>query len=266
MPFLPTLALCAFLILLLVSHLQALSYNPQEPHSRSIPIPILFFCLTGYFLALLGLANGTTSLVRYGVLICVLWGAYSLSIILLTSEGIQLPLRFLQPIPFIVLFVFFTGIFLAARKFKTITERNVRQIEDMLSLQKHQALRQPVLVSEDSPPVVPPSPFIQKVNHVIDEQLHNPELDCNAIAARLFMTEKTFSRKLKAQLNKTPGSYLKERRMLKAREYIAENKYHSQKALALAVGFKSPAYFTQQLKLYLADSTSDHSEAPDGLE
>lgn len=250
----PLALIAAFVGLILHTHFAMLTADVGAVRgSVGVPIPLFLLALHGYLLALMMIAARRYRGLYIGLLF-VLWGAFLSSAIILQRQGIVLPLdKFGIGSGFVVV-LFSLVVVLVSRKVAGYRAQNVQQTDELaVQRELYQALCHKVASLQLEEPQQPLAAFLQATNQAIDEHLSDPECDTKTIADKLFMTEKTYSRKLKSHTNMTPASYLKLRRMHQARQYVLAKKYPTQKALALAVGFKSASYFAKQFKQYMAD-------------
>lgn len=93
--------------------------------------------------------------------------------------------------------------------------------------------------------------FIKKTIDLLDEHIADSGLDISFLADKLHMSEPTFRRRIQDAIDMTPGVFIKQQRLAKAKELEASGRIESHKELAAAVGFKSPAYFMTVYRKYL---------------
>lgn len=86
--------------------------------------------------------------------------------------------------------------------------------------------------------------FYARFLKIVDDQLSNPDLNVDALAAQLGLGRSQFYRKIKALTNFSPVELLRNIRLKKARDLITTtDKTISE--IAYEVGFSNPAYFTK---------------------
>ncbi|MCB0577962.1 MAG: AraC family transcriptional regulator [Phaeodactylibacter sp.] len=92
--------------------------------------------------------------------------------------------------------------------------------------------------------------WLGKLNAIISDQLHDPNLTIPKIAEELFMSERQFYRRVKQETGLTPNQYLQVARLAKAKELLREKKGITIKETALSVGFSRPDYFSKLFEAY----------------
>ncbi len=94
----------------------------------------------------------------------------------------------------------------------------------------------------------PSSDWLQQIDQLIQQQLHNPQLNIQQLALQLHLSERQLYRKVRKETGKTPGEYLREQRLLKSWELLHQGKKETVAEIAYAVGFETPSYFTKVFK------------------
>ena len=89
--------------------------------------------------------------------------------------------------------------------------------------------------------------FIRKALQIINEHLSEEEFSVNQFCKEVGLSEVQTFRKIKALSGKSPSSFIKSIRLIKARKMI-EAKKGNISEIAYSVGFGSPSYFTKCFK------------------
>ena len=90
---------------------------------------------------------------------------------------------------------------------------------------------------------LPHQQFLEKLQTVADKNYFEEEFNTAQFAANMHLSERQLQRKLKAALDITPGEYLREFRLIKARGLLKSGMNVGQ--VAEAVGFSSQNYFAR---------------------
>lgn len=99
------------------------------------------------------------------------------------------------------------------------------------------------------------SPFIEKLQNEILEQISNPKLSVESLSSSLAMSRSSLNRKCKSELNKTTNQIITETRMQHALNLIKLNK-HSISEIAYGTGYESLAYFSRTVKKQFGQTPS----------
>ena len=86
--------------------------------------------------------------------------------------------------------------------------------------------------------------FLQKVNHVIEENLNNLQFGVDLLAEKMSMSRSSLHRKLKGVADLTPNDYIRLQRLKKAAQFLQEGTYRVNE-IAFITGFTSPSYFAK---------------------
>ena len=89
--------------------------------------------------------------------------------------------------------------------------------------------------------------FMKKVIEAIEDHLSEEEFSVEQLGKTVGMDRVQMHRKLKALTGKSPSSYLRSVRLIKAKKMILEKKGNISE-IAYSVGFSSPTYFTRCFK------------------
>lgn len=94
--------------------------------------------------------------------------------------------------------------------------------------------------------VTPHAQFLEKLQAIAEAHYADETFSLSAFASEIALSERQLQRKLNAALNMTPGEYLREFRLIKAKELLLQNMPIGH--VAENVGFSSQAYFTKCFK------------------
>ncbi|WP_321518591.1 two-component regulator propeller domain-containing protein [uncultured Bacteroides sp.] len=86
--------------------------------------------------------------------------------------------------------------------------------------------------------------FLEKLNDIIQINLHNPDFSIDDMADTFNMSRSSFYRKIKGVLNLTPNEFLRLERLKKAAQLLKEGENRVNEICYL-VGFNSPSYFSK---------------------
>lgn len=102
----------------------------------------------------------------------------------------------------------------------------------------------PLYIRHKSEPQQLDNPWLRALKAITSKQLDNPSLVAADLAAQLFMSERQFFRQVKKVTGKTPNLFLREMRLVKAKELIQSGQYLLLKEIASQVGYKRVDYFS----------------------
>ncbi|XOV80182.1 MAG: ATP-binding protein [Aestuariibacter sp.] len=94
--------------------------------------------------------------------------------------------------------------------------------------------------------VTPHARFLDKLQQITEKHYAEEDFSLAKLASEIAMSERQLQRKLNAALNMTPGEYLREFRLIRAKELLLQLIPVGQ--VAEQVGFSSQAYFTKCFK------------------
>ncbi len=86
--------------------------------------------------------------------------------------------------------------------------------------------------------------FILKTLSLVQEDLNNHDLSGDFLAEQHFLSRSQFARKLKTLTNKSVTEFIREQRLIKAKDLLREGSLNVSE-VAYEVGFSDPAYFTR---------------------
>jgi signal transduction histidine kinase/DNA-binding response OmpR family regulator len=104
---------------------------------------------------------------------------------------------------------------------------------------KHQMLLQPAEISISSMDEA----FLKELQKVIEENLGDPEFDVNELCKKLYMSQPTLYRKIRALTGESPTQFIQSYRLKRAAQLLKAN-FGNVTEVAYEVGFSSSAYFT----------------------
>lgn len=103
---------------------------------------------------------------------------------------------------------------------------------------------------DNKPPLETKKNWLGKLNAIISDQLHDPNLTIPKIAEELYMSERQFYRRVKREAGCTPNQYLQVARLAKARELMQARRGITIKEAAMSVGYSRPDYFSKLFEDY----------------
>jgi DNA-binding response OmpR family regulator len=86
--------------------------------------------------------------------------------------------------------------------------------------------------------------FLERLNDIIQTNLHNPDFSIDDMADTFNMSRSSFYRKIKGVLDLTPNEYLRLERLKKAAQLLKEGENRVNE-ICYIVGFNSPSYFSK---------------------
>lgn len=98
--------------------------------------------------------------------------------------------------------------------------------------------------------------FYARFVELVNKEMGNPDLNIDALAAKMGIGRSQFYRKIKALTNYSPVELLRKMRLTKARELLATTD-RSISEIAYGVGFSAPAYFTRVFREMFDESPSE---------
>lgn len=98
--------------------------------------------------------------------------------------------------------------------------------------------------------------FLSSLDRTLQNYYTNSEIKIHDIAANIAMSERQLYRKLKGVVDMTPSEYLRNYRLEKAKEILADGK--SANEASYMVGFSSPSYFSNCFKAYAGCTPSEY--------
>jgi len=90
-------------------------------------------------------------------------------------------------------------------------------------------------------------PFVEEVIEAVEARLSDPGLTVSQIADAVALSRRQLTRRLKDAVGETPAAFLRERRIERAKELLAEAP-KTIAEVAYAVGFRSPSAFTKTFR------------------
>jgi len=138
--------------------------------------------------------------------------------------------------------------------------RQQRQLREQLQHETLNKAKSHVLPSEvPAQEVLPHQQFLDKLQGISEKHFQNESFAPSQLASELALSERQLQRKLKAALNMTPGEYLREYRLLKSRELLAQGMPIGR--VAEEVGFANQNYFTRCFKQQCGQTPSEYQKS-----
>ncbi|UAA38374.1 helix-turn-helix domain-containing protein [Paraneptunicella aestuarii] len=110
------------------------------------------------------------------------------------------------------------------------------------------------VVTEDSAV----SAFLKKLNSVVEKHYQDESFNMGELAGQLGLSERQLQRKMRGVLSLTPGEYLREFRLMKAKRLLTTGIQVG--LVADQVGFSSQAYFTKCFKEWQGETPSSYQK------
>lgn len=101
--------------------------------------------------------------------------------------------------------------------------------------------------------------FLERIHHLIQENMMNPELDVDFLAQNLNLSRPTFYRKIKAISDLTPNDLINITRLKKAAELLCTQKYKVFE-VAYMVGYSSQTHFGRNFQKQFGMTPTDFVE------
>ena len=98
--------------------------------------------------------------------------------------------------------------------------------------------------------------FMEKLRHLIDENLSNPNLSVEELGEQIGLSRVQLYRKTKALCGYSPNELLRIARLKRAASLLASTE-KTVAEITYEVGFSSPSYFTKCYKEYFGEIPTD---------
>jgi signal transduction histidine kinase/DNA-binding response OmpR family regulator len=137
------------------------------------------------------------------------------------------------------------------------------RIKNLIELRRQLQLkiqRQKMLLPNEIPVSSIDDEFLQKFQHIIEENLDDPEFTIDILCDRLDMGRSTLFKKIRALTGETPNQFILSYRLERGAQLL-KDKARSVTDVALDVGFSSPAYFATCFKEKFHQSPSAYQAA-----
>lgn len=109
--------------------------------------------------------------------------------------------------------------------------------------------------------------FLEKMNHLIEENLNNDQLSVDFLAEKLCISRSGLFVKIKGLANTTPNEMIQIIRLKKAASLLLENQYRINE-VSYMVGFNNPSYFSKcfqkQFGMKPGEYIASHTSQPAG--
>ena len=100
--------------------------------------------------------------------------------------------------------------------------------------------------------------FLKDLMHRIESNIENGKLTVEQLSENLHMSKKQLERKLRALLNKSPNQLIREFRLERAKQLLANNA-GSISQIAYQTGYSSVSYFTKSFKEHFNQTPSEYT-------
>lgn len=100
--------------------------------------------------------------------------------------------------------------------------------------------------------------WLKKLEMIAFQNVTKPNFKVSQLAFEMAIGERQFNRRLKKITGLTPGNYLKEIKLQKARQLLENKVYPTIAEVAYSVGFSTPEYFSKIFKNRFGKSPSDY--------
>ena len=100
--------------------------------------------------------------------------------------------------------------------------------------------------------------WLKNLEEIAFENVTKPNFNVGQLAFKMAISERQFNRRLKKLTGLTPGNYLKEIKLQKARQLLENKVYSTIAEVAYSVGFSTPEYFSKIFKNRFGKSPSDY--------
>jgi len=104
-------------------------------------------------------------------------------------------------------------------------------------------------------------PWLERVEAVVAERLHDPAFGPEALAEALNLTRDHASRKLREATGLSAARYIRQRRLERGGQLLVTERDVTVSEVAYAVGFNSLSYFTRAFKQQYGHAPSEHAGA-----
>ena len=106
------------------------------------------------------------------------------------------------------------------------------------------------------------SSFLERLTTIVEKHYQNEAFNMGELAGQLGLSERQLQRKMRGVLSLTPGEYLREYRLKKAKSLLQTGIQVG--LVADQVGFSSQAYFTKCFKEWLGETPSSYQKHEQG--
>jgi signal transduction histidine kinase/DNA-binding response OmpR family regulator/streptogramin lyase len=88
-------------------------------------------------------------------------------------------------------------------------------------------------------------PFVEDVLEAIEDHLADPDFTARRLSDAVALSRRQLTRRLKKAVGETPAAFIRQRRIQRAQELLADRQTDTVAQVAYAVGFRSPSHFSQ---------------------
>ena len=108
----------------------------------------------------------------------------------------------------------------------------------------------PELVSADKE-------FLQRMRDTVIENISDPSFSINNLIDKAFLSERQLRRKIKELTGLSPLEFIRQIRLLQAKELLSKQAFNSVAEISAAVGFNNPHYFSRLFKNMFGKSPAE---------
>jgi len=99
--------------------------------------------------------------------------------------------------------------------------------------------------------------FLQKMRDTVIENISDPSFSINNLIDKAFLSERQLRRKIKELTGLSPVEFIRQIRLLQAKELLSKQAFNSVAEISAAVGFNNPHYFSRLFKNMFDKSPGD---------
>ena len=124
------------------------------------------------------------------------------------------------------------------------------RIKNLVELRRqlHQKIKRQMLLQPENIPVSSMDEgFLKEMQQVIEENLGDPEFDVVTLSRKLYQSQSTLYRKIRALTGESPKQFILSYRLKRAAQLLKAN-FGNVTEVALEVGFSSSSYFARRFK------------------
>lgn len=137
-----------------------------------------------------------------------------------------------------------------------LLELNVHNLLSSRELMRRKFSQQLILQPKQVLLNNPDEQFIQKLMHIIEEQMENPEFGVVALGTEIGMSKSVLYKKICALTNLSPADFIKSMRLKKAADLLQQQLLPVSE-VAFLVGFNDRKYFSREFKKMYGKSPSE---------
>ncbi len=104
--------------------------------------------------------------------------------------------------------------------------------------------------------------FLQKMRDTVIDNISDPSFSINDLVDKAFLSERQLRRKIKDLTGLPPVEFIRQIRLLQAKELLSKQAFNSIAEISAAVGFNNPYYFTRLFRNMFDMSPAEFSNHP----